>query len=88
MMKIEIVPAETLRPSGRTKYGDVYAQIDKLPPGQAAKITFDTAEEAGRFKNACQTRFPREQWETARQDLTVSVWRRVPVDAPAPAPSL
>lgn len=84
-MKIEVIPVATLGRAGRQKYADIYAQIDALPPDQALRITFDDAVEAGRFKNATLTRFPREQWDTVRQGPTVAVWRRRVV-APPPEP--
>lgn len=86
-MKIEVVPVSTMTRAGRQKYADIYTQIDALAPDQALRITFDDAAEAGRFKNATLTRFPRDQWDTVRQGAVVSVWRRRTwIEEPPPAP--
>lgn len=67
-MKIDTIPAKDVSPAvGKQKYGDVYAALATLPPDQALRITFDSDEEAGKFRNAIKARYlSADGWEVTK----------------------
>jgi hypothetical protein len=89
-MKIETVPAATLKKTGRpgqVKYREMYVAIDAVKDGQAVKITFDSLEDLKKFRNAASSRYKSADWFRIadESDFTIAFSRRAPAE-PLPVP--